>query len=442
MSKSIEITKVVATGDMIRYEIRDNTGLKLLKKEVTEAWVRYFNGEAFGFSPEGLPESILALPATLYLLPATWFYGVELAVPSMDRTLHEDLERIYEAYSKIYGPFKPEWRGKVMAGKIVENGMPEKRYDNVVFFSGGADAISAGINNPGKGNVLVTVPSIEGTFNGKESDYGKDFIGVKTRLVREFSQVSGSGWLMVLNNFQADIFDDRRIQSDLRFKFGLDSAAFRFDGWFGIKYIGNMLSAAPFACALGIPRLVMGSAFEPLEGRPAFNLDGANPELSDSFRFSGVSFAEQDALHARRSQKVRNILEWCAARGGKIKIWVCFDDKEEQCGECGKCVRTQLNILCCGQDPREWGFARFDEGRFSRLIRRYRYSDGACWLWDIIDSIDENVTYPYCDGMLHWLKKTGYRKYLKRARLFLPVARLLRIHRYPHYVKVISKRIL
>lgn len=156
MSKSIEITKIVATGDTIRYEIRDNTGLRLLKKEVTEAWVRYFNGEAFGFSPEGLPESVLALPATLYLLPVTWFYGVELAVPSMDRTLHEDLERIYEAYSKIYGPFKPEWRGKVTARHIVENGMPEKRCDNVVFFSGGADAVHAGINTAGGGETRLS----------------------------------------------------------------------------------------------------------------------------------------------------------------------------------------------------------------------------------------------------------------------------------------------
>ncbi|MFR7466723.1 MAG: hypothetical protein ACLUVG_21240 [Phocaeicola vulgatus] len=50
---------------------------------------------------------------------------------------------------------------KIVAKEIVANQMPDARYDRIVFFSGGVDAIHAGINNPGKRNVLVSVPSIE-----------------------------------------------------------------------------------------------------------------------------------------------------------------------------------------------------------------------------------------------------------------------------------------
>lgn len=61
----------------------------------------------------------------------------------------------------------------------------------------------------------------------------------------------------------------------------------------------------------------MGSAFEQLEDNHASNLDGANPELSDSFKFAEVSFTEQDGLYVRRSLKARNIVEWCKARGSE-----------------------------------------------------------------------------------------------------------------------------
>lgn len=63
------------------------------------------------------------IPISLYLLPATWFYGVDLVVPSMDKTLYECLPNIYETYSRIYGPFKKVWSGRVRPGAVVENKM-------------------------------------------------------------------------------------------------------------------------------------------------------------------------------------------------------------------------------------------------------------------------------------------------------------------------------
>ena len=408
----------------------------MLKRENVTAWIKFHHAESFNFSPEGLPESILALPVTLYLLPATYFYGVDLVVPSMDKMLYETLPAIYAAYSKIYGPFKEEGRGKVTVKNVVENKMPESRYENIVFFSGGVDAVHAGVNNPGKNNVLVSVPSIEGTFN-KKNVVGREFISEKAQVTRDFSAVSGSDWLMITNNFLIDVFDDIRIQHDLKHTFALTSTAFHFDGWHGIKYLGNLLSAAPFAYAMGIRKLIMGSGFEQLEDKPAFNLDGANPELSDAFKFSGVLFAEQDGLYTRRSQKVENIVKWCKVNNKKTKLRVCFDDSTEQCGKCTKCMRTQLNLLCAGENPKDWGFGKFDEKIFSRLVHMYGYKDGSCWLWDIMESIDESRTYPYCDKMLHWLKKTGYKQYCRRVWRLFNLQRALNITRYPHYAKVI-----
>lgn len=106
--------------------------------------------------------------------------------------------------------------------------MPESRFDNIVFFSGGVDAVHAGIDNPGKRSVLVSVPSIESMDKTKKENSGCDFLNAKIRLIREFSTVSESGWLLITNNFLADVFDDVRIQHDLKDFFMLNSEAFQF----------------------------------------------------------------------------------------------------------------------------------------------------------------------------------------------------------------------
>lgn len=438
MSKTIKVTKITTEGDTIKYEIIDNTGLNLLKNAKTNAWVKYHHAEAFGFSLENLPESILVLPITLYLMPVTWFYGIDLVVPSIDKQLNEVLPNIYATYSKIYGPFDESWRGKVLARTIVENEMLENRFDKIVFFSGGVDAVHAGIDNPGQRSVLVTVPSIESMSEDNKKSNGTNFLQSKTRLIREFSKISGSDWLMVTNNFKSDIFDDKRIQNELKRHFRLNSDAFHFDGWFGIKYFGNLLSSAPFAYAMGIKSLVVGSGFEQLEDYKTSNMDGANPELSDSFKFASMSFAKQDGLHTRRSVKVKNIIEWCVKRGKYVSLWTCFNDNTKQCGICTKCLRTQLNILLAGQDPAQWGFENFKEKVFSQLIRKYGYCERNMYmLWDIVDSIDDSRTYPYCNELLHWLKRIGYRKYFRRAKFATKAVRIFKVHRYPHYFKVL-----
>lgn len=443
MAKTIEITNIHATDHVIRYEIHDNTGLQLLKNPTVEAWVEYHHAESFGFSLASLPESILAIPVTLYLMPVTWFYGVELLVPSMDKMLHDNLAAIYAAYSKIYGPFKKEWCGKLTVKEIVENRLPDSRFDNIVFFSGGVDAVHAGINHTGSRNVLVSVPSIEAMSRTKKENVGVDFINAKSMLIREFSAVSGSDWLLITNNFRADIFNDDCIQADLKNTFHLSSEAFQFDGWFGIKYLGNLLSSTPFAYVMGIRNLIMGSSYEQLKSTPTINLDGSNPELTDAFKIAGISFAEQDGLYTRRSLKVKNIVEWGYAHNKKLKLWVCFNDKNEQCGVCTKCIRTQLNILCTGKNPADWGFKKFNERKFSKLIRSYRYYEkNPCWPWDIIDSIDENTVYPYCNDLLHWMKKIGYEKYQENVRRQNKKPKILRFHNYPHYIKKFFQKVM
>lgn len=105
MKRTIELTRIAVDGDTVKYEIHDNTGLGLLRKEKVEAQIQFHNADAFGFEPDKLPESVLALPITLYLLPVTFFYHIELILSSIDNTLYHNIPTLYAAYSQMYGPF-------------------------------------------------------------------------------------------------------------------------------------------------------------------------------------------------------------------------------------------------------------------------------------------------------------------------------------------------
>lgn len=437
MKRTIELTRIAVDGDTVKYEIHDNTGFGLLRKEKVEAQIQFHNADAFGFEPDKLPESVLALPITLYLLPVTFFYHIELILSSIDNTLYHNIPTLYAAYSQMYGPFKEEWRGKIVAKEIVANQMPDARYDRIVFFSGGVDAIHAGINNPGKRNVLVSVPSIEVHSRNEGALRNEKFV-----MIKEFSRVIGSDWLLVANDFNQVVFDDEigrngKITRYLRNTLQLNTVAFNHSGFWGMRYIPNLCSVAPFAYAMGIKELIMGSSLIEDKLEPA--LDGTNPLLTNGFKFVGISFAEQDGLYTRRSQKVKNIVSTFKNQGKHVRIWACFVDNSEQCGECAKCVRTQLNILCTGENPKDWGFARFDEKKFSQLVRSY------CWfensiddVWGIIDSIDDSRTYPYSNELLHWLKRVGYKRYFNRSRWMrkLMLNIIFKFSKYPHYICV------
>lgn len=439
--KKIELVKAYAAANTIHYEVREEAGLGLLQSEHVNLFVRFHGDENLEYDLQNVPQSILMLPISLYLLPITYFYNVELVIPEMDRELYYRLPSIYDAYSKIYGPFDPNWRGKICVKRIVENKPVDNvKYCKIVFFSGGVDACHAGINNPGRKSLLVSIPDIE-CMAKNEGPLREE----KFSLLKNFSKVVNSDWLLISNNFNAALYKDADINTYLGTVRGLNSLAFQFDGWAGIKYIANMCCVAPISYLTGANSLIMGSSFEQLEDKLEVNLDGANPSITDTIRFSNIFFEEQDGLLVRRSKKVNNIINWCKEHNIRTKMWACFADGASQCGFCGKCIRTQLNILCSGENPKDWGFENFDEYKYSKYIKSFYYREfNPCWLWDNVDSIDDSRTYPYCNSLLHWLKKLGYKEYMRLAekrahRTFFE--KLADLSRYPHYISIVYNKI-
>lgn len=186
---------------------------------------------------------------------------------------------------------------------------------------------------------------------------------------------------------------------------------------------GDYITVADFQEAVELLNSVEGNIF----------LTTGSKNLPD---FTGVTnYAERIALRVLP----------CKSKCTTTKMWVCFSNNATQCGFCVKCLRTQLNILCAKGNPKDWGFDNFSQNKFSRYIKAYKYHENnPCWLWDNIETIQDDMIYPFCNDLLHWLKSVGYKEYQiraeKRAKQTI-LKKLISFKNYPHYFKVLITKL-
>ncbi len=117
MKRTIELTRIAVDGDTVKYEVHDNTGLGLRRKEKkVEAQIQFHNADAFGFEPDKLPESVLAF--THYALSASsniFFYHIELILSSIDNTFIIIYRHYMQLILRCMVLLMEEWRGKIVA---------------------------------------------------------------------------------------------------------------------------------------------------------------------------------------------------------------------------------------------------------------------------------------------------------------------------------------
>jgi hypothetical protein len=353
-------------------------------------------------------------------------------VPELDAELYENLDSIYEVYSKLWGgadgfpaPYQKR-TGKLTVSKTVRNQVRGDK--NIVFYGGGSDGTSAAVNHAKKGDYLFCAPDAAELLPQKKGPLRR----VKRRMLTDFAALLGANPVLAEDTLM-EIVDTNRIDVFCKHSPALSKLAIdRFSHAFSIPC---MCSAIPLAYLVGARHLIMGSAYEPTDGVPMSNIDGAAPEVSDSIKACGISFAEQDALLVRRSEKIKNIMKWSRDNNIRFKIWVCFNNAETQCGVCGKCMRTQMNILAAGENPKDWGFDNFDERKFSAYVRAFRWRDDVdAFRWDVWDSINKDRVYPFCNDLLQWYKKSGWRayreNYMKYRKVWIPVSRFQKLFQF------------
>jgi hypothetical protein len=117
---------------------------------------------------------------------------------------------------------------------------------------------------------------------------------------------------------------------------------------FGYRYnLGRNLSQgaclAAVALLLGFPRAFIPSSHSYRHLHPL----GSHP-LTDPLWSSDSVTIVHDGAEVERNEKLRSV---CRCESALANLRVCLDDMNVNCGKCGKCLRTMIDLRLLGACP-------------------------------------------------------------------------------------------
>jgi len=158
--------------------------------------------------------------------------------------------------------------------------------------------------------------------------------------------------------------------------------------WEGLAHGVFLLSAcAPLTYQSRIGNLLIASSHT----RGAQKPWGSSPMTDEKVRWGGVRVTH-DSYDLQRVEKIREVLIPFMKRSGVgVPLKVCIGSEvarsatsQVNCGQCSKCMLTELTLAICGSDPQENGFD-ISQPALSALRRNLesggfgRESDPATW---------------------------------------------------------------
>jgi hypothetical protein len=273
------------------------------------------------------------------VVPLAVATGTPIEVPPVDADFAGACDDVAAVLGRQYPSFDPE--GFDLAGRRVDLSRADRagRTDGaVLLFSGGVDSTSSLIEHAREVRDLVLV-------------WGADIPLVDTGLwerhldrLSRSSLVGERGRVVVRTNI-GELLDSLR----LTHRYGRDFAG---HNWWGAAQHGITLTAtaAPVAIARRRDRCYIASSHTPADAMPW----GSMPALDDRVRWGGGRVVH-DQFHLTRQMKLARHISPFVARGGAVRLAVCFEPYREfvglNCGWCEKCLRTAVGLAATGTDP-------------------------------------------------------------------------------------------
>ena len=293
-----------------------------------------------------LDYSIQIMPCIMNLVSIVWISGKDYFIDSMDEELFHSLEKVKEVIKRMYK--KTHWNGRLIPRKLVKNTYDfahdkHNKERMALLFSGGVDSTASTLFHRDKKQLLVTVwghwdlplsdKKLWNTRKKQLIDFGKQ-LGHKNTFIKS----SGYSFL------------NRTV---------LDKISPEVSSWriFVVEGIGWAGLVAPLMLLKGYPVLRHASTITWDFDYPA----AANPFIDNNIRFAGVGL-EHDMFDVNRIEKCALIADICKhdnamKRLPKPFVRVCEEKIVENCCRCQKCVRTILEFIIVGENPRDYGFA-------------------------------------------------------------------------------------
>lgn len=320
-----------------RIDIKINAGF--MKKFLTNNFYALYEED---LDLTKLDDSVLVLPFVSNVIAIIWISGRTYFIDSIDQDFYESLRVVKEIFRRMYP--KTKWDGELIPRKLVKNNLcyhpePEEKERTALLFSGGLDSITSSINHRDKKQLLITV---NGHWDLPLWD--KQLLKERKKDLCAWGKENGHENSFINSNYY-----------DFLNRPFLDTYSPEITSWriFCVEGIGWAGLAAPLMALKGYPTLLHGSTITWEFNFPAC----ANPFVDNNIRFCGMRL-KHDLFDMHRLGKCEYIGDLC--KTGCIKapyIRVCEEKTVGNCAKCQKCIRTILELVVAGEDPRAYGFS-------------------------------------------------------------------------------------
>ncbi len=312
-----------------------------------------------------LDYSIQIMPCIMNLVSLIWISGREYYIESMDEELYHSLETVKEVFRRMCK--RTHWNGHLIPRKLVKNTftpVPDSKERMALLFSGGLDSTASSLFHKEKKQLLVTV---WGHWDLPLHD--KKLWAIRKSQLEDFGRQYGHENSFIKSNYYS--FLNRKV---------LDHLSSEITSWriFTVEGIGWAGLVAPVMLLRGYPVLRHGSTITWDYNYPA----AANPFIDDNIKFSGVQL-KHDLFDMNRLEKCEFIANLCKKEGLPHPfIRVCEEKIVGNCCHCQKCIRTMIELVIIGEDPKNYGFKKDPESilRKSQQFMQH-HSTGSTTVW-------------------------------------------------------------
>ncbi len=288
---------------------------------------------------ESVPDSVAALPFIALMLPLCWLMDATIYVDEIDEDFFYSIDNIKRGYISMYPTL--EFKGHLVAEKVIKNRVDHINIKSLCFFSGGVDAVSTMLSNLQYRPTLFTLWGTDVYFEQPEAwnivkaknmevakQFNLDFASVKT------------AFRYVLNEKLLTEHVAKTVHENW---------------WHGFQHgIALIAHAAPYAYINNITIINIASSYSVRDTE--FNSCASYPTIDAMVNFCGCKIYH-DGFEKSRTDKIREIYEYSTRYNQAFSLRVCWQViTGENCCVCEKCQRTIFGIWAVGGDPEKMGF--------------------------------------------------------------------------------------
>lgn len=385
---------------------------------VSEEIKRFFSSELNFFYeyPEQydlskVPESILAVPFVMNMMPLVWISNTELMTDRLDDSFYNSLQDVLAGFKQVHPDVA--FGGKLTVKQLEKNEYVPDETKKALLFSGGVDAVSTLVSHIDEKPMLINVWGADVHPDDMENHR------VIERDLNRFSNELKLPFMFIRSSIRW-CFDEPYLSEYYK-------DTIHDTWWHGMQHgVGLLSLLAPYDYLEKVSTNYIASSYTK---RDIGKVRCISFPFVDSVLKMGPTQCIHDGFEKRRIDKMENIVTF--AMGNKdvdsIPLKVCFHPRNgENCCKCEKCLRTMAAIMVMGGNLNQFGFIpdySSAEDYIKRFCDRNIMSEEVITFWDEIrEFVRENGT---SNPKMNWIADYQFNTY--QPKWYTPLETQIRI---------------